>query len=250
MTHADELLIAALDLAGAGRPVFPCRPGAKAPLTRRGHLDATTDERKVRFWWTECWPGANIGVPTGNGVAVIDVDPGGELWADTVLDEGPLTLTVRTARGGLHLYYMVGVAVPNSASKLADHVDVRGDGGYVLVPPSATADGAYSYEEAVPPAPMPDWLLGECLRAKPVAQRHEGTGSFGPGFEPADRIAEGGRNDYIARFTGWALNADDEQTQEELLATVMLHNLDTCVPPLPEWEVRRTVQSIWRRHHA
>ncbi len=70
------LLKAALGYAGRGVPVFPCGPGAKRPLTRNGHWDATTDPRIVERWWRR-WPSANVGVPTGkkSGVVVLDVDP-------------------------------------------------------------------------------------------------------------------------------------------------------------------------------
>ena len=62
--HRSELLRAALEYAEAGIPVFPCRAGEKKPLTRRGHLDATTSASKITAWWNG-WPLANIGVPTG-----------------------------------------------------------------------------------------------------------------------------------------------------------------------------------------
>jgi hypothetical protein len=58
------LLKAALAYARRGVPVFPCEPGAKRPLTRNGHWDATTDPRVIERWWKR-WPSANVGVPTG-----------------------------------------------------------------------------------------------------------------------------------------------------------------------------------------
>ena len=69
------LLRAALAYAGRGVPVFPCEPGAKRPLTRNGHWDATTDRRAIERWWRR-QPSANIGLPTGkkSGIVVLDVD--------------------------------------------------------------------------------------------------------------------------------------------------------------------------------
>ncbi len=66
---------AAMRLAEGEVPVFPCAPGGKTPITRRGHLDATTDRRQVRAWWRRN-PWANIGIPTGaaSGLVVVDVD--------------------------------------------------------------------------------------------------------------------------------------------------------------------------------
>src|ERR687898_380583 len=72
---APTLLKAALAYAGRGVPVFPCERGAKRPLTRNGHWDATTDRRTIERWW-ERWPTANVGLPTGkkSGILVLDVD--------------------------------------------------------------------------------------------------------------------------------------------------------------------------------
>src|SRR5690625_4537949 len=68
---------AAQSLASAGVPVFPCVPGEKRPLTRRGFHDATADLDQVSAWWDR-WPGANLAIPTGpaSGIDVVDVDIG------------------------------------------------------------------------------------------------------------------------------------------------------------------------------
>jgi hypothetical protein len=69
---APMLPKAALAYARRGVPVFPCEPGAKRPLTRNGHWDATTDSGVIERWWKR-WPSANVGVPTGkkSGVVVL-----------------------------------------------------------------------------------------------------------------------------------------------------------------------------------
>jgi hypothetical protein len=88
---APTLHNAALAYARRGVPVFPCEPGAKRPLTRNGHWDATTDPHAIGRWWKR-WPSANVGVPTGekSGVVVLDVD---------VDDGGPESLA-RLERAG------------------------------------------------------------------------------------------------------------------------------------------------------
>ena len=69
------MLKAALAYARRGVPVFPCELGAKRPLTRNGHWDATKDPHAIGRWWKR-WPSANVGVPTGkeSGIVVLDVD--------------------------------------------------------------------------------------------------------------------------------------------------------------------------------
>lgn len=144
---------AALRIAEKGRPIFPCRPGGKEPLTEHGHLDATTDPRKITAWWTR-WPDANIAMPTGrrSGVFVLDVDPdkGGFESLATLLaanSELPHTATVKTGGGGRHYYFKYpddGTTIPNSAGRIGRGLDVRGEGGYVLLPPSVT-EGRYEW---------------------------------------------------------------------------------------------------------
>ena len=164
---------AALAYASRGVPVFPCKPGGKAPLTHHGHLDATVDPEQIRKWWTR-WPSANIGIPTGerSGLLVLDIDPdkGGDASLATLVSEhGPLptTTTVKTGSGGRHIYlrYPTGSGISNSAGKLGPGLDVRGEGGYVIAPPSYTT-GPYTTLHKAPLAVPQEWLL-EALRNDP-----------------------------------------------------------------------------------
>jgi hypothetical protein len=168
-------LRAALSYARRGVPVFPCRTLGKAPLTANGHLDATREERLVKAWWGR-WPFANVGVPTGkkSSLLVLDVDPeDGGLDSLKELEhaggKAPKTARARTGGGGLHLYFRYplpsqavtpdGTAeVRNSTSLLGPGLDVRAEGGYVVVPPSRT-EAAYEWVDRSAPAP-PTWLVG------------------------------------------------------------------------------------------
>ena len=140
-----NLPTAALRFASQGIPVFPCVPGGKQPLTPNGFHDASSSAKSVDAWWRRT-PDANIGLPTGaaSGALVVDVDihPGGsgfeafEHACSAHLADGWGWL-VRTPSGGLHAYY----PPPNEAEQRSwqvpsAHVDFRGDGGYVIVPPS------------------------------------------------------------------------------------------------------------------
>jgi Bifunctional DNA primase/polymerase, N-terminal len=158
-------LDAALRLASAGLPVFPCN--GKVPLTDHGFKDATRDETVIRLRWAEA-PDANIGVATGaamNGskLIVLDVD-GSEGEASlaalqSLHGEIPPTVGTRTPRGGRHLWMLAPSDVRircSAGKKLGPGLDVRGEGGYVIVPPSS----GYSWEGTRSPATMPDWLVG------------------------------------------------------------------------------------------
>ncbi|MFV4912409.1 bifunctional DNA primase/polymerase [Microbacterium lacticum] len=149
-TEAAGLLPAraAAVFATAGVPVFPCAPSQKRPLTSRGFHDATTDPAQVAAWWRR-WPTANLGMPTGamSGVEVVDVDykPGGSGFVGfgdaraAGLVTGWFAL-VRTPSGGMHAYFPADPDRSQSSWQAARaHVDFRGDGGYVVVPPSTVA---------------------------------------------------------------------------------------------------------------
>lgn len=174
MKAKPDLLEAALRLAARGKPVLPCSPADKRPLIAGGFKSATFDPALIREWWAR-WPGALIGVPTGeaSGAVVIDVDvkggaPGLEAWQRLLEEHGAVnTRTVRTRSGGLHLYFAwPGVQVPCSADRLAPGIDVRGDGGYAIVPPSPR----YEVIDRAPIAPLPDWLLARLLPPPPAHQ--------------------------------------------------------------------------------
>jgi Bifunctional DNA primase/polymerase, N-terminal len=160
---APTLPKAALAYARRGVPVFPCEPGAKRPLTRNGHWDATTDPRIIERWWKR-WPSANVGVPTGkkSGVVVLDVDDGG-LESLAKLERAgaaaPKTARARTGGGGIHVFfrYPRGTEIRNSAGLLGPGLDVRGEGGYVVVPPSRT-QSSYQWVDRSPLAEA-SWLI-------------------------------------------------------------------------------------------
>jgi hypothetical protein len=156
---------AALAYARRGVPVFPCEPGGKRPLTRNGFWDSTTEVRRVRAWWGR-WPEANVGIPTGarSGLLVLDVDARGggfESLAALERERGPIPATARarTGGGGVHVFFRYPAAetVRNSAGTLGAGLDVRGEGGYVVAPPSRTR-GAYEWIDRSPPT-EPLWLL-------------------------------------------------------------------------------------------
>src|SRR4051812_9087052 len=122
LNRQDAVVVrqAALDYAAAGQAVLPVNPETKAPLNHRGVHGATRDCRVIRAWFA-CWPDALVGVATGSGRVVIDVDPrnGGAL-----VPEWPATRMVSTRSGGWHLYYGTGASIPNSAGRIARGVDV------------------------------------------------------------------------------------------------------------------------------
>jgi hypothetical protein len=144
---------AALAYCAAGWSVIPCRVTGKRALVRwRPWQQTAPDPEQLRIWWRR-WPRANLAAITGrvSGVIVLDVDPrhgGDRALAELEREHGdlPWLAVVETPSGGQHLYFAhPGGRVANSAGRIGAGVDVRGDGGIALLPPSRRHDGAYRW---------------------------------------------------------------------------------------------------------
>ncbi|WGP07819.1 bifunctional DNA primase/polymerase [Bacillus subtilis] len=145
MRESWPLSAAAREFASAAVPVFPCLPGGKRPIAEHGLLDATTDPGQVEAWWKQT-PTANIGLPTGaaSGVVVVDVDVHGPVdgyEAFARADRAGLVdgweFLVRSPSGGMHAYFpAIPEAEQRSWQAARAGIDFRGDGGYIIAPPS------------------------------------------------------------------------------------------------------------------
>jgi len=134
----------ALNYAADGFAVFPCKPGDKQPLgslVPHGCLDATTDAETIKRWWTTC-PNANIGIATGakSGLAVVDLDGPEGIASGKRLGLQSM-VTVMTGNGEQLYYADQNGKLSNSVKKLAAGIDTRGNGGYVVAPPSLHPNG-------------------------------------------------------------------------------------------------------------
>lgn len=241
---SGTMLAHAIKYADKGYPVFPCR--GKAPLTEHGLHDATTDLGALRARW-HVHPAASVAIRTGieSRLVVLDVDGDDGIEALRQLERahGPLprTASVKTPRGGAHFYFAhPGGTVPCSSGRLGTGLDVRGDGGYVIAPPSIGANGVrYEPDEQAPATPLPTWLLA---LMRPVA------GSPHPRTPAPTWVAMvrqglplGQRNAGLARIVGHLLARDVDAR----LVAELAHLVNTrSGPPLDDDEVDRVVRSI------
>jgi hypothetical protein len=179
------ILTAALDYAGRGRAVFPARPDQKSSYKSAEYSDGrkwgmTRDPAEIRTDFTR-WPKARIGIPTGaiNRIVVIEIDTmpghgvdGAIALAELEAEHGPLpdTLAACSPSGSVHRYFRhpgAVVKIRTTASELGRGIDVRGDGGMIIAPPSVNLDArAYCWINRNPIAAMPAWLI-ELTRDKP-----------------------------------------------------------------------------------
>src|SRR5262245_4186603 len=140
---SDSLLEVALDYCAATWPVFPVDRATKKPLVEwKPFQDRLPTEEEVKAWWQR-WPQANIGMATGqlSGLVVIDCDSedAARRFIETY-PEAARTLQVRTGRGR-HFYFQWAEDIRNSAGLLGPGIDVRGEGGFVVLPPSIHMNG-------------------------------------------------------------------------------------------------------------
>jgi hypothetical protein len=185
----EHLLNAALAAAARGWHVFPLRPGIKLPALhgertctgtgpcagghRKWEQRATTDPDRIRAAWTRA--PFNVGIATGpSGLLVVDLDtpehkgssdaPDGAATFGALCERAghavPDTYRVRTASGGTHLYFTApsGVRMTNTQGTVADSVDTRAWGGYVVAAGSTTPAGAYEPLCGPAVACLPPWL--------------------------------------------------------------------------------------------
>lgn len=216
--------------------------------------NATASETRIKAWWRR-WPEANIGLITGRPscLVVLDVDPrhGGQVSLDELESAHgslPVTPEAETGGGGRHLLFKhPGFPIPNSAGSLGAGLDVRGDGGYIVAPPSIHASGRpYAWGGAhhlahVEPAPLPAWLAERLTSAQP-------RGEAGKGSPNSIRdlvitgVPQGRRNTALTRLAGHLFrHRVDPYVAFSLLRS---WNQQSCQPPLTEAEMMRTIDSI------
>lgn len=275
--------LAALDYAERGFPVFPlqwirddgtcscgdsaCKSQGKHPLTDHGLNDASEDVAVIRRWWTK-WPRANIGVPTGErtGLVVLDVDGtrGEESLAELERRHGPLpqTAEAQTGSGGRHLLFAhpFSCKVPNSTEKIAPKLDVRGDGGYIVVAPSVNAVGPYRWTrhpDIFGVVEMPKRLLEEMIRtpAKMLASKSPARSAGDVLRAAADRytakahgVSEGKRNAAAFNLSGhlaaFETESGERLSEPEILRLVGGWNMRNS-PPLDDGEISGVVHSAF-----
>ena len=257
---APTLADAARRYASAGIPVFPCVPGGKQPLTPNGFHDASTSRASVERWWRRT-PEANIGLPTGAaaGVVVVDVDvhdsgSGYEAF-DRAHTRGLAAgwgWLVRTPSGGMHAYYPPADNEQRCWQVPVAHVDFRGDGGYVIAPPSRVdVRGklrAYAVIAVSEHAATPLDATGLRRFLDPPRQMVRARCALPPLGTKPERLAkwmaaqpEGGRNQGL--FWAACRLVEDGHPVEVALATVGNAGLQAG---LSRGEVQSTINSAYR----
>lgn len=234
-----------------------CENAGKHPrwdkeLLPNGVKGASTDMEKIIQWWTK-WPDANIGVATGaaSGFIVLDIDPplGEESIEEIERAHGPLPDTIEaiTGSGGRHiLFKQPSWYVKSSSGEIGKGLDVRGDGGYIVVAPSLHKSGQrYEWEiehrpEETELAEIPEWLadkLQEKVTRHSETAKAQTTGRVWRRYLKGGAIEEGTRDNTLFAI-GCSMRANGA-SYEDILATLVAVNAERCNPPM---EYRQVLQ--------
>ena len=226
--------------------VFPLRENDKRPLFRgNAQTQGTTDLNQIRDIWTQ-HPNANIGIATGDGLTVIDVDTiashgvdGENSMLEYQVDNGFIneTLEVTTPTGGKHYYYLTDNEYSNKASILPG-VDVRGLGGYVVGPGSTINGTLYEAKQLTEPQRANSevlQLLGACKKRETSTDPFE---ALEKGYSDT-LIPQGSRTDYLIKPCAQLCDGTKSlETMKRMIQIINENNLET---PLTDKELETEV---------
>lgn len=246
----EELHDAAVAYARMGWAVFPLEERDKSPATKHGFLDATTEVGAIDAVWRD-YPSCNIGVSCGQasgGLVALDFDVDYDKGYDSTewLEEWerehgklPETASAVTGRGGTHLFYRVDREIKKSENPEL-HIDIRGDGSYVMVAPSIHPNGNRVFWDLSPDdvgiAEADDNVYALIDAVRPPKEESE---EF---TIPEDgKVKEGARNRFIYRMA-CSLRAKSFP-EDTIKATCVSYNMNHCDPPLTDDEIMKPINS-------
>lgn len=244
----------ALHYAEMGLAVFPLACRDKVPAVVGGCKVATTKRTTIERWWDKN-PQYNIGIATGNkssGLVVIDLDvdknkgiDGYDVLRDWQNKHGKLPETWQsiTGRGGYHYFYKDAIVHSNRVG-LYEGVDIRGEGGYIVAPPSVHPNGnIYEWEQGPEEYEIAqvDNIVNDFLKGEKQRRDSEDKTNF----KVPELIPEGERVDTIVRLIASlrTKGLDDDAIK----AAVRVENEKRCNPPLKEKELEKAVFPALKR---
>ncbi len=250
---------AAVDYVQRGFAVFPCcwpdtsgkcacgrnhqgHDVGKAPLTKNGKGDATRTAIGAAGFWTR-WPNANVAWAITPDKVVLDNDreKGGYESLGVLQDRYgalPQTRLHITGNLGQHYLYETPVTIKNTTRLDGlNGLDIRGFGGYIIMPPSLHQSGrryTVSHIWDGPIMPAPAWLIKVCLKRQPAVAN----------TNAHDPIPEGARNDTLTRDAGAMRRRG--MSEAAIYAALTIENRERCQPPLLDSEIQRIAASVAR----
>lgn len=258
----------ALHLASQGFYVFPLMPKSKLPAIEDYPNRATRDPETIKKFWMDAVLGVeqpfNVGISTtkyngSQALVAVDIDDKGKKkGSDEVLKlelqgfDFIETLTQKTPSGGRHLIYRAKTAVKQGTNVLAQGVDIRSKGGYIVAPGSVLDSGQYVFENDLPVAECPEWIIEQCGRAiekskdkAPDNINQERAVTRAKAYlAKAPVSTEGDGGDQTAYKVAAAVK--DFGVDEETCANLMLDDWnERCVPPWSADDIYSKVRNAY-----
>ncbi|MCI9093141.1 MAG: AAA family ATPase [Coprobacillus sp.] len=230
----------AIQYAKANIRVFPLAPNSKSgQVLRSWKKEATTDIEKIKKWWNTN-PNYNIGIATGEGLLVVDVDVKHEAKGiesfDIYGEHLPITAKVKTPSGGYHFYYYVEGDFKNRVN-IYPGIDIRANNGYVVAPPSVIDGKCYEWVNNESVATADGFVYG--FLSGPVEKENTP-------LHMEDEITQGQRNDILFKLASslQSKGLDDKA----ILSALWQENKAKCSPPLTKEEVKAIYQNVVNRY--
>ena len=234
-----------------------CTSAGKHPRISDWTDKGSTDYDQIKVWFHDYWPRSNIGVVTGkeSGIFVVDIDTkkgGIEKWMELEQKHDlPDTPIVKTGSGGAHVYFKwpEHIVIPTRATLFEGiGIDLRGEGGQAVLPPSENASGVYFWREGfepwtVDPAPAPDWLLALISAAGLHGNENERVNVI----RAICGVAEGERNQAIYKLA-CSLRGQDYSLETAIMWVTQA--AENCDPPYPIKEALDAVNRAYQKYPA
>ena len=228
----------------SGWSVLPVKPDEKRPyMTNWLQYTKTKPPKDMVLNWFHTLSGAGVGVVTGrvSNMVVLDVESYCPTPIEKLLEMYPTQMYSRTGSGGYHLFYQYPTAMARVSNrvKLMEGVDLRADGGFIVLPPTLHPSGnRYQWVRRGPLGTFPKSLLD--LDSQPKTQQGEGWIT-----DLLHGVSEGGRNDACARLAGYFFK---KGLTYDIVEALLMEWNERNDPPLTAREMRTTIKSIERNH--
>ncbi|MCX5831171.1 MAG: bifunctional DNA primase/polymerase [Deltaproteobacteria bacterium] len=244
----NNLLSAALNYAEKfNLSVIPIKPDKKPFLPWTEFQTRRASSEEIKKWWGQ-WPSAMVGICTGevSGIFVVDCDTQeGYEAVQKLLPESLLMPTARTPRGGWHLYFrwMEDYKLTVGAGVLPG-VDFRGQGGYIIAPPSTNAEGkAYAWQDGLPldvELPSMPGALSSALNNNKVHYR----GGVDSSVDSDDFFTVGRRDEDLFSIANALVRGN---LPEKIIKQALDIIASNCKPPFPSSEAEEKIRSAMVR---
>jgi len=241
---AESVRDAGIECLRAGWSVIPIVPLDKKPLIAWEPYQWRPAEEDEWAEWCDKWPDLNMAVLTGklSGLVVVDID--GERGKQSLTAAGaelPQSLLAKTPHGwhAIFDYPNNGTDAVRNRANLLPGVDIRGDGGYIVIAPSRLADGGYEWLRRVDLEPFPSWVLDLSL----VEPRNDDDRPDWVRAALEEGQSRGSRNDMAARMAGYFHSCG---LPADVIRQILEPYRSACSPPMDARELQRTVDSVCR----